>query len=200
MLQHTLGILTRPAAEWTRLADLNDSSRSLMLLYPMAWAILPAVAWYFGTTQVGWTVGSGDDVIKLTDDSAKLISFLFYAGMVTSVAAIGYFIHWMSETYGAESTLTKGIMIASICATPLFVAGAVGFYPILWLDMLVGVFALSWSTYLLFTGIPVVMRIPETRGFLFASAVVGVSLVILICLMVATVMLWEWGATPAFTD
>jgi hypothetical protein len=200
MLQHAFGILTKPSSEWNRLAELSENSRAIMLLYPMLWAILPAVAWYFGTTQVGWTVGSGDSVIKLTEGSAKLISFLFYGGMVTCVAAIGYFIHWMSETYGAESSLTKGIMIASICATPLFIAGAVGFYPILWLDMLVGVFAISWSTYLLFTGIPVVMRIPETRGFLFASAVIGVALVILICLMVGSVMLWEWGATPSFTD
>jgi len=200
MLQHAFGILTKPTSEWNRLAELGENSRAIMLLYPMLWAILPAVAWYFGTTQVGWTVGSGDNVIKLTEDSAKLISFLFYGGMVTCVAAIGYFIHWMSETYGAESSLTKGILIASICATPLFIAGAVGFYPILWLDMLVGVFAISWSTYLLFTGIPVVMRIPETRGFLFASAVIGVALVILICLMVGSVMLWEWGATPSFTD
>jgi len=200
MLQHAFGILTRPSSEWNRLAELGENSRAIMLLYPMLWAILPAVAWYFGTTQVGWTVGSGDNVIKLTEGSAKLISFLFYGGMVTCVAAIGYFIHWMSETYGAESSLTKGILIASICATPLFIAGAVGFYPILWLDMLVGVFAISWSTYLLFTGIPVVMRIPETRGFLFASAVIGVALVILICLMVGSVMLWEWGATPSFTD
>jgi ABC-type long-subunit fatty acid transport system fused permease/ATPase subunit len=200
MLQHAFGILTKPSSEWNRLAELGENSRAIMLLYPMLWAILPAVAWYFGTTQVGWTVGSGDNVIKLTEGSAKLISFLFYGGMVTCVAAIGYFIHWMSETYGAESSLTKGILIASICATPLFIAGAVGFYPILWLDMLVGVFAISWSTYLLFTGIPVVMRIPETRGFLFASAVIGVALVILICLMVGSVMLWEWGATPSFTD
>ena len=200
MLQHAFGILTKPSSEWNRLAELGENSRAIMLLYPMLWAILPAVAWYFGTTQVGWTVGSGDSVIKLTEGSAKLISFLFYGGMVTCVGAIGYFIHWMSETYGAESSLTKGILIASICATPLFIAGTVGFYPILWLDMLVGVFAISWSTYLLFTGIPVVMRIPETRGFLFASAVIGVALVILICLMVGSVMLWEWGATPSFTD
>lgn len=200
MLQHSLGIMTKPSAEWSRLADLNETSRSILLLYPMVWAILPAVAWYWGTTHVGWTVGSDDDVVRLTDASATLISFLFYAGMVVCVAIIGYFIHWMSDTYGADSTLTKGIMIASICATPLFVAGAVGFYPILWLDMLVGVAALSWSTYLLYTGIPIVMRIPETRGFLFASAVVAIALVILICLMVATVMLWEWGATPSFTD
>jgi len=200
MLHHSLGILTRPSSEWTRLAGLDGNARSILLLYPMLWAILPAVAWFWGTSHVGWRVGSDSDVVRLTEDSARLISFLFYAGMVACVFVIGYFIHWMSDTYGADSSLTKGIMIASICATPLFLAGAVGFYPILWLDMLVGVFAVSWSTYLLYTGIPVVMRIPEERGFLFASAVVAIALVILICLMVATVLLWDWGASPSFTD
>lgn len=200
MLQHSLGILTKPGTEWRRLADLTETQRAIMLLYPMIWAVLPAVAWYWGTTHVGWSVGNDGGTIRLTDNSATLISFLFYAGMVTCVAVIGYFVHWMSETYGADSSITKGILIVSICATPLFIAGAVGFYPILWLDMILGVFALSWSTYLLYTGIPVIMRIPETRGFLFASAVVGIAFIIFICLLVATVMLWEWGATPSFTD
>ena len=200
MLHHSVGILTRPTDEWIRLAEVDETGQAILLLYPMIWAILPAVAWYWGTTHVGWTVGSGNDVIRLTESSAMLISFLFYSGMVTCVGIIGYFVHWMSATYGADSSITKGIMIASVCSTPLFVAGAVGFYPILWLDMLIGVFAVSWSTYLLYAGIPIVMRIPETRGFLFASAVVAIALVILVCLLVATTLLWEWGAMPAFTD
>ena len=33
-----------------------------------------------------------------------------------------------------------------------------------------------------------------------AGAVVGVALVILICLMVGSVIIWEFGAAPAFTD
>lgn len=163
-------------------------------------AILPAVAWYYGTSQVGWTVGDQGDTIKLTVQSARQISILFYLGMLGCVAAIGYFIHWMSETYGADSSLTKGIVIAGLTSTPLFLAGLVGFYPLLWLDLLIGVGAVSWSVYLLYLGIPIVMNIPEERGFLFSSAVVGVALVILICLMVGSVMLWDLGAAPAFTD
>jgi hypothetical protein len=44
------------------------------------------------------------------------------------------------------------------------------------------------------------MNIPEERGFLFSSAVVGVALVILICIMVGSVLVWDFGAAPAFTD
>ena len=55
-------------------------------------------------------------------------------------------------------------------------------------------------TYLLYLGIPIAMDIPEERGFLFASAVLGVALVLLICIMVGAVILWDFGAAPAFTD
>ena len=200
MIQHTFGLLTRPSAQWKTVADLPESSFRTLVLYPWFLAILPAVAWYYGTTQVGWSVGEHGEVIKLTTTSARQICILFYFTMVACVSVIGYFIHWMSDTYGAASSITKGIVIASLTATPLFIAGAVGFYPLLWLDMLIGVVAVCWAVYLMYLGIPIVMNIPEERGFLFSSAVLGVALVILICLMVGSVILWDFGAAPAFTD
>lgn len=199
MIQHTFGLLVRPSTQWKTINELPESSFRTLLLYPWFLAIIPAVAWYYGTTRVGWSVAGGD-VIKLTRESALQICILFYLTQVICLAAIGYFIHWMSHTYGAESSITKGIIIASLAATPMFIAGAVGFYPVLWLDMLIGIVAVSWAVYLMYLGIPIVMDIPEERGFLFSSAVMGVAMVILICLMVGAVILWDFGAAPAFTD
>jgi len=200
MIQHTFGLLTRPSAQWRTIAELPESSFRTLILYPCFFAILPAVAWYYGTSRVGWTVGDHGETIKLTVESARQITVLFYLAMLGSVAVIGYFVHWMSDTYGANSSLTKGIVIVGLTSTPLFIAGLVGFYPLLWIDLLIGVAAVSWSVYLLYLGIPIVMGIPEERGFLFSSAVVGVALVILICMMVGSVILWDYGAAPAFTD
>ena len=200
MIQHTFGLLVRPSAQWRTVADLPESSFKTLVLYPCFLAILPAVAWFYGTSQVGWTVGEHGETIKLTTQSARQICILFYLTMVACVAIIGFFIHWMSDTYGAESSIAKGIIIASLAATPMFLFGAVGFYPVLWLDMLIGIVAVCWAVYLMYLGIPIVMDIPEERGFLFSSAVMGVALVILICLMVGAVILWDFGAAPAFTD
>ncbi|MFT4520382.1 MAG: hypothetical protein ACI9JM_002785 [Halioglobus sp.] len=200
MIQHTFGLMVRPAAQWRAIAALPASSFNAMALYPCLMAILPAVAWYYGTTDIGWTVGERGEPIRLTRESALQICLLFYIAMVACIAVIGYFIHWMSDTYGAESSITRGVVIAGFTATPLFLSGLIGFYPLLWLDMLVGAAAVSWSTYLLYLGIPIVMNIPEERGFLFSSAVLSIAMVILICLMGGSVILWDMGAAPAFTD
>lgn len=200
MIQHTFGLLVKPATQWRSVAAMDESSLRTLLLYPCLLAILPAVAWYYGTTVIGWTVGDHGEVIRLTRESARQICILFYITMLVCIAVIGYFVHWMAATYGAQSSITRGIVIIGLAATPLLLAGLAGFYPILWLDMLIGVVAVCWSVYLMYLGIPIVMNIPEERGFLFSSAVLAIALVILICLMVGSVILWDFGAAPAFTD
>jgi len=200
MIQHGLALLVQPHTAWQRVTQLPSASFNKLALFPVIMALLPAVAWYYGTSRIGWTVGSSEDAIRLTESSAFEISVLFYFVMISSVAIIGYFIHWMSATYGANSSLTKGIVIAGLTCSPLFMTGLVGFYPLLWVDLLIGVVALSWATYLLYLGIPIVMNIPEERGFLFSSAIIAIALVIFVGILVVTVMLWEYGFAPEFTD
>jgi hypothetical protein len=200
MIQHAVRLLYQPHNAWRDVAALSSSAQARLLVIPCLLAILPAAAWYYGSSQVGWTVGQSDDAIRLTSTSAAQISTLFYVAMVLATGAIGYFIHWMSSTYGAESSLVKGLAIAGLTATPLFFAGITGLYPILWLDMLIGVGALAWTVYLLYLGIPIVMNIPEERGFLFSSAVIAIGSVIFICILVGSVILWDFGAAPVFTD
>jgi hypothetical protein len=199
MFNHAVGVLVRPSTQWRNVAKLPEPSLNTLALYPCIMAILPAVAWFYGTTEVGWAVGDGE-ATRLTPDSARSIVILFYLAMVAAVAGIGYFIHWMSDTYGAQSTIAKGIAIAGLSATPMFIAGLAGFYPLLWVDLLVGTVAVSWSVYLLYLGIPIVMDIPEERGFLFSSAIIAICLVLATCIMVGSVILWDFGAAPAFTD
>jgi len=192
-------ILFNPKRAWAQTAAKPPASAIGALLYPLIFALLPAIAWYFGTTQVGWRVGDGDPV-RMTADSAQIIAVLFYLTMVVAIAGIGYMIHWMSLTYGAESSLAKGTIIAALTAMPLFIAGAIGFYPSLMLDLVVGVVALCYAVYVLYLGIPIVMKIPQDRGFLFSSAVVGVCMVIFMAIMGASVILWDTVAPPIFHD
>lgn len=199
MIGNMVGLLFRPKTQWQRIATQGSFSLPSSVIYTLILALLPVVAWFYGTTVIGWTVGDGD-IIRMTAESASKIITLFYLTMVISVIVIGYMIHWMSKTYGADSSMAKGITIASFSATPLYIAGAVGFMPVFWLALLIGVSAVSYAVYILYLGIPRVMNIPEERGFLFSSAVIAFCMVILMIIMGGTVILWDMGATPTFTD
>lgn len=199
MFAKIAGLLICPHRTWQGIAEMTSLEYRLYLLYPVFLSLLPAVAWYFGTTQTGWTVGNSD-AIRLTHESALAIAICFYFTQILAIWVIGFFIHWMSTTYGAESTPVKGMVLAGFTATPILIAGVVGFYPNFSIDLLIAIVAVSYSIYLLYLGIPIAMRVPAERGFLYASAVVGVALVIVITVMAGSLILWSLGMEPVFTD
>lgn len=198
MFSYVIGMIIRPHYQWRQLSRRLPGMGGAMF-YLLVMAALPALAWYYGVTQVGWQVGYGK-LVRMTPDSARMIMVLFYITQVLAVLGIGFMVHWMSRTYGAESTLATGVAVIGLAATPLFLAGLVGVYPVLWLDLLIGMAAVAYAIYLLYLGIPIVMNVSEERGFLFASAVIAAGMVGVLMIMGGTVMLWDIGASPQFTD
>lgn len=197
MLNHLYGLMVQPRRQWQNIAGLSEKGINRQIPYVIILALLPALAWYFGTTEIGWSIGSGS-VRTLTSQSALSLVAVFYITMILAVIAVGFFIHWMAKTYGAKSHPMKGMVIAGFTATPIFIAGVAGFYPVLWVDILLATIAVAYSVYLLYLGIPIVLNVSEERGFLFASAVVTVCLVMAVVVMVATVLFWSYVAAPVF--
>ncbi len=198
-LKHVWGLFANPQKEWESIRDERCSIGKCYCSHVLLLAAIPAVAGYIGTTQVGWQIGHRE-VVKLTADSALYISILFYLTMLVAIFTMGKLIHWMGQTYDAKQTLPQCIALAAYAATPMFLAGAIIVYPILWLDLLVGLPALAYSVYLLYTGVPVMMGISKERGFLFSSAILAVGLVTLVAVLAASVVLWDIGFGPQFTS
>lgn len=199
MALHSIDILTRPVKAWTDIASEGHSALRLLLGHTLPWALVGAVFWYYGVTQVGWRFGE-EPIQRLATGSAAQICVLFYVAMVVGVIALGYLVHWMAATYAAaKSSLAHGIAVVTYTATPFFAAGVLGLHPALWFDIAAGLAVACYCVYLLYLGVPIVMNVPPERGFLFASAIVAVALVGIVAAMGATALLWDFGAEPVFT-
>jgi Yip1 domain len=199
MALHSIEIFTDPIAAWRDIASTQSTLLRRFVTHTVPWALVPAVCWYFGVTEVGWQIGH-EPKQKMTADSAMFICALFYFAMLAGVLILGFMVHWMAETYAAvESNVAKGVTIVTYTATPFFLAGILGLYPSLWIDICVGSAVAAYCIYLLYVGVPIVMGVPPERGFLFASALVAVALVSVVALMGATAILWDFGVEPVYT-
>lgn len=199
MFGHVFGLFFTPDSEWRKIAALPDKEIKKLLPFPIVMALLPAIAFYYGVTETGWKV-LGNDVTRMTHESAIPISVLFYAALMGAVVYIGWMIHWMSATYNAKSFIIKGIVLMGYACTPIFLAGVFAVYPVWWFDILLATAACGYAIRLVYLGVPVVMNVPEDRGFLYASAVFLIALVYVVMVLAATIILWEYVATPVFTD
>lgn len=198
-LSHVWGLMTHPEEEWKTIHREQCTITKCYCSHVLLLAAVPAVFGYLGTTQIGWQIGARE-AVKLTHDSALTISILFYFTILAAVITVGKLIHWMSKTYGAKQNFPQSVALAAYTATPLFLISVMLLYPVLWLNLILGLPALAYTVYLLYTGVPIMMGIPRERGFLFASAVLAVGLVMLVGVLAATVILWGAGIGPVFTS
>lgn len=199
MMSHIFGIFLNPRKEWQAIRDDHCTVGKCYLSYVFLLAAIPPVSGYFGTTIYGWEIGARG-AVKLSTDSALIIALAYYLVMLVGVFTMGAMIRWMSMTYGSAQSLGRCTTLAAFVATPMFLVGIVELLPILWLNFVIGLPALAYSVYLLYTGVPIMMEVSEEKGFLFSSAVLAVGLVSLVSMLAATAILWGSGFAPQFVN
>jgi hypothetical protein len=197
ILNHLWGLYTHPKEEWHSI-DRKHESYFYSLSHIAIVSLIPSIVSYYAAAHLGWSIGVGD-IIKLTKGSAMLMSIGMYFGLMTGVVALAILIHELAKAFDATPTYTQSLELAAYTATPLFMVGFACFYPVLWFVMLIGLVGLTYSIYLLYSGTPILMHIPEEKGFIYASSVVTCGLVLLAILMAASVILISSGLGPVYT-
>ena len=199
ILNHLWGIYTHPKQEWQSI-DKKHESYFYALSHIMIIALIPSAMAYYASAYLGWDIGAGvtAETIRLTQQSALSMSVAMYFGLIVGVVALAVLIHELAQSFDAEPNYTQSLEIAAYTATPLFMAGFGAFYPQLWFLMSVVLVGLSYSVYLLYTGVPIMLHIPEEKGFIFSSSVVTCGLVLMVILMAGSVILWSMGLGPQY--
>jgi hypothetical protein len=198
ILNHLWGLYAHPHTEWHTIDEGHDSFRN-SLTHILVVALIPSVCAYYSAVHIGWSIGVGDP-ITLTAESAFMLSIAMYIALIAGVFALAYLAHWMGHTFGSDPSYTTALELAAYTSTPLFMVGFSAFFPHLWFVMIIGLIGLSYSIYLLYVGVPILMHIPKEQGFIYASSVVTVGLVLLVCVLATTAILWGSGFGPVFTQ
>lgn len=199
ILNHLWGIYAHPKEEWKNI-DNKHESYFYALSHIMIIALIPSCMAYYASAYLGWDIGAGvtADTIHLTHQSALAMAVAMYFGLIVGVVALAVLIHELAKVFDAKPNYTQSLEIAAYTATPLFMAGFGAFYPQLWFLMSVVLVGISYSVYLLYTGVPIMLHIPEEKGFIFSSSVVTCGLVLMVILMAGSVILWSIGLGPQY--
>ncbi|MDX1705841.1 Yip1 family protein [Pseudidiomarina sp.] len=196
ILNHIWGLYAHPLEEWKTI-DSRHESMTFALSHILLIALIPCAAAYYASAYLGWSIGAREATF-LTKSSAMTMAVAMYLGIIVAVFALAYLIHWMAKTFGASPTFTQSMELAAYTATPAIMSGIAALYPELWFVTMAFLAGISYSVYLLYSGVPILMHIPEERGFIYASSVVTAGLIMLVVLMVVSAILWTNGLGPAY--
>jgi len=196
ILNHIWGLYAHPKEEWHTIEQRHESLR-YSLLHILIVALIPVVCCYYATVHIGWSVGVGDP-IRISQSSAQVMAASMYFGLIIGVFALSFLIQWMAKTFDSKPDFVQALELASYTATPLLMVGITALFPVLWFVAIAGLAAVAYSVYLLYTGVPILMNIPEEKGFMYSSSVVTCGLVLLVSLLGLTASMWTMGFGPEF--
>lgn len=197
ILGHLFGLYAHPKQEWQTIDKEHEGIQS-SLSHILLIALLPPLFAFISSAFIGWRVGVGEPIF-LTQSSALVMSIAMYIALIGGVFALAFLTHWMSHTFGSAPSYTQSLELAAYTATPLFMISIAAIYPQIWFLMIAGLIGIAYSVYLLYTGVPILMHIPEERGFIYASSIVTGGLVLLVSIIAGSVILWSFGIGPQFS-
>jgi len=167
-------------------ADRDPAKITDILLHVAVLSLIPTVCVYIATVYIGWDLGIGTPFMMAKDKAIVAALFAFFS-LNIGVYALGYAICWFSKTFDLKPDPLHCTELAVFSSLPLFLLGFVALYPVLYINVLVGLVAMSAAVYLLYTGIPIFMHIPEEEGFVYSTWVITTGLVMLVVFLGAAI-------------
>jgi Yip1 domain len=172
LIARVRNLLLQPKEEWPKIAAEPATVGSLYSNYVFYLAAVPALCTLIGSLIFGY--GFGAFTYRPSLFSAVATAILQYAMQLGGVYVFALIIEALSPRFGGEKDRVSAFKLAAYSATASWLAGVFYLLPALHVLALLGLYSL----YLLYTGVPVLMRVPAERAFAFTGTLIAVGLVI----------------------
>ena len=167
-------------------ADRQPANITDVILHIAVLSLIPTICSYIASVYIGWDLGIGSTYF-MAQEQAVIVALLGFIFLNMGVYAFGYAICWFAKTFDLKPSPLHCTELAVFTSLPLFALGFVALYPVLYINVIVGLFAIAAAVYLLYTGIPIFMHIPEEAGFVYSTWVITIGLVMLVTFLGASI-------------
>lgn len=169
-------IIVQPKQEWQVIDVEPHTVQDIYVRYVMILAAIPAVASFIGWSLVGVGVFGATYRVPIGAGIAHMIlSFLLSLGSVYVMALV---IDALAPKFDGQKDFIQALKVAAFSSTASWLAGIFYVVPALSILGLLGIYSL----YLLFVGLPILMKAPEDKSLPY-TVVVLVAVIVLVVLI-----------------
>lgn len=166
-------ILLEPKNEWEVISRETTNTAELYKGYIMPLAAIGPVASIIGMSIVGMSLPmAGTFRLPLTNSIGSAV--VQYVLSLVGVYVLALIIDFLAPTFSGEKNGSQALKLAAYSYTAGWLAGIFAVIPSLGFLMILGLYGL----YLLYTGIPILMKAPREKALGYTATVVIAAIVI----------------------
>ncbi len=167
LIQRITDILLKPKDTWPVIAQEPGDVASIYSHYLVFLAAIPALASFVGYSLVGTSMfGVSFRLPLMTGLVNMVVGYVLALAMVYLLALI---VDALAPTFGGSKSLVSALKLVAYGATAGFVGGIFSLMPAL---SMLGLLAAFYSVYLIYTGLPVLMKCPPDKAVAYTAVVV----------------------------
>jgi hypothetical protein len=165
-----VNIVRSPATEWAVIAEEPSSTPAIYFGYVAPLAAIGVLANFIGQSMVGLPF-----LGRVSFGAAFVHAGFAYALAFVGVFAIARAIDMLAPAFGGRRDRLAALKLTAYSLTPGWLAGVFNIVPILSVIAIAGAI---YGVYLLYAGLPVLMRCPSRRSTAYAVIVVLFAVVV----------------------
>lgn len=171
-------LLLQPQQAWGTIEAEPADTLSLFKGYVMPLALIPALCGFVGMSLIGFSVFGVSVRVPLFSGLVNMV--LSYALSLVGVFVLGLIIDALAPTFGGQKSQIQALKLAAYSMTAAFVGGVFTLLPAL---SMLGLLAALYSFYLLYTGLPVLMKSAPDKSLAYTAVVVVAAIVMGLLMM-----------------
>ncbi|HEV7576083.1 MAG TPA: Yip1 family protein [Caldimonas sp.] len=177
LIERVQSILLRPKQTWPAIAAEPADVATLYGRYVAILAAIPAICGFIGWTLVGG--GAFGITVRLPIATALVQMIVGYLLSLVAVYVLALIVNALAPTFGGSKDRIAALKVVAYASTAGFLGGVFSLLPSL---ALLGLLASFYSIYLIYTGLPVLMRCPPGKAGAYTA-------VVFVCGVVAMIVL-----------
>lgn len=177
ILSRAYGLLREPKSEWLQIKGEETTIPNIMLGYVAPLAAVPPICGLIGAFVFGVNYGGVD--LRPPLDDALVGTLVSFVASVAMVFALGILVNVLADNFAGDRSDLAAQKVAAYSMTPAFLSGVFSLWPPLWW---LSLFAIAASVFLLYRGLPILMKAPEDQalGYTATVAIAGMIAFVLI--------------------
>jgi hypothetical protein len=180
ILSRAYGLFKDPKSEWEQIRAEETSIQNILIGYVAPLAAIPPICDLIGQSLFNSAL--------VADPGAMLIrAVVTWLVSVGLVFFLGVLINVLADQFEAEKSDLNAQKLAAYSLTPSFLSGVFSLWPPLWW---LSLFALAAMVWLMYRGMPILMRAPDETALPYAATVT-------IATMVAGILLFSLASCVA---
>ena len=188
LVERAKNIVLQPNQEWPVIAAEAADTKSLFVGYAMPLAAIPPIAAWLGFSVIGVSAGILGTYRAPIVGGLGVAIVSYVLGLI-SVFALGLIIDALAPSFGGQKNNIQAMKCAVYAHTPAWLGGIFHLVPALGVLALV---AALYGLYLLYLGLPVLMKAPSDKT-------VGYAVVVVLCAIVLTIVISAIAGIVGFT-